>query len=361
MMMTLKIGSKIKELRAKHDVTQEKFAEYLGVTPQAVSRWENGTCYPDVELFLPISNFFGITIDELFEPDRTETRKNEMYETIYRKGANGYTDEAISLARESLTEFPNDYKLMEQMADLLFYKDAVGNKDEILKFCTRIMEDSDGAKHGIIQTVALTYFRSGDDAKAKEMIEKLPSVWCTEDGMMPVVTRGDEKVFYRMKEIFAVCDLLSRAISKFADESGIEGIQKIAILNKAIDVLKIVYDDGNYGFFNHYISHRYVEMSSIHIELGDIDSALDCIEKSADHCIAFELCVGDESEFTAVLVSKVPNPPGYYHDKPSNMAYDLIHDTLLKDDVYAAVRDNARFVAVIDRLREYARDGGTRF
>lgn len=48
--MTIKIGEKIKVLRKRADINQEQFAEYLGVTAQAVSRWEVEGCYPDIEL-----------------------------------------------------------------------------------------------------------------------------------------------------------------------------------------------------------------------------------------------------------------------------------------------------------------------
>ena len=40
----IKIGEKIRLLRKKNDVTQDRLAEYLKVTPQAVSRWESGVC-----------------------------------------------------------------------------------------------------------------------------------------------------------------------------------------------------------------------------------------------------------------------------------------------------------------------------
>ncbi len=59
------LGSKIAELRKKNAVTQEEFAEYLGVTPQAVSKWENGTSCPDIMLLPKISEFLGVSIDEL--------------------------------------------------------------------------------------------------------------------------------------------------------------------------------------------------------------------------------------------------------------------------------------------------------
>ena len=64
--MKIDIGERIKTLRCKCANTQEKLAAALGVTPQAVSRWEAGGSYPDMELIPSIANYFGISIDELF-------------------------------------------------------------------------------------------------------------------------------------------------------------------------------------------------------------------------------------------------------------------------------------------------------
>ena len=64
--MNIKIGKKIKELRNRDGITQERLAEALGVTNQAISRWESETGYPDIEYILPIANFFEVTIDYLF-------------------------------------------------------------------------------------------------------------------------------------------------------------------------------------------------------------------------------------------------------------------------------------------------------
>ena len=64
--MQLNLGMKIRELRRRDGRTQEAVADPLGVTSQAVSRWEAGGSYPDMQMIPAIANYFGITIDELF-------------------------------------------------------------------------------------------------------------------------------------------------------------------------------------------------------------------------------------------------------------------------------------------------------
>ena len=59
------IGPNIKRLRLRMGVTQMAVAEALHVTPQAVSRWENGACYPDLESLILLAIFFGVAVDEL--------------------------------------------------------------------------------------------------------------------------------------------------------------------------------------------------------------------------------------------------------------------------------------------------------
>lgn len=60
-----KIGNFIKELRLKNNLSQQKFAEKLNVTSQAVSKWENGKNIPDLAIMLEISKLFNVEIDEI--------------------------------------------------------------------------------------------------------------------------------------------------------------------------------------------------------------------------------------------------------------------------------------------------------
>ena len=58
-------GAVIRELREKHKLTQQQFAEKLGVSNKTVSKWENGKGYPDITLLEPIAEVFRISVTEL--------------------------------------------------------------------------------------------------------------------------------------------------------------------------------------------------------------------------------------------------------------------------------------------------------
>lgn len=59
------LGSRIAELRRNAGLTQETLAEKLGVTPQAVSKWETGSACPDISLLTQLARTLGVSVDEL--------------------------------------------------------------------------------------------------------------------------------------------------------------------------------------------------------------------------------------------------------------------------------------------------------
>lgn len=65
--MELTIGKKIRTLRRQKNISQEVLAQYLGVSFQAVSKWESGSTMPDITLIPSIASFFEVSIDELFD------------------------------------------------------------------------------------------------------------------------------------------------------------------------------------------------------------------------------------------------------------------------------------------------------
>ena len=74
-----KIGSFIKSIRQEHNLTQKQLADKLGVTYQAVSKWENGKNIPDIAIIKEISKEFNIDINELLEGEKqNKSKKNNI-------------------------------------------------------------------------------------------------------------------------------------------------------------------------------------------------------------------------------------------------------------------------------------------
>ena len=61
----IRIGEFILKYRKEHRLTQGEFGELLGVSTQAISKWERKLCYPDIFLLPDISKLIDVSVDEL--------------------------------------------------------------------------------------------------------------------------------------------------------------------------------------------------------------------------------------------------------------------------------------------------------
>ena len=111
----MEIGQKIKKLRQDKKVTQEELASQLGVSTQAVSKWENGGL-PDIALIPNIASFFSVSIDELFSLDssRYKSLPNIIHSFLKNTEMEKKMQEAFKLTWEiekgvfSDTEYDNN-------------------------------------------------------------------------------------------------------------------------------------------------------------------------------------------------------------------------------------------------------------
>lgn len=68
-MNSIEIGTYLSELRKYYKITQDELAEKLGVTRQAVSKWERGNTIPDIESLLKLSELYGVTVNDILKAD----------------------------------------------------------------------------------------------------------------------------------------------------------------------------------------------------------------------------------------------------------------------------------------------------
>lgn len=114
----LKLGENLKKYRIQNGLTQEQLAEVFGVSPQAVSRWELGTTFPDIALLPVIADYFDITTDELFGINGEKTQREierilEHNTELHRKGK---IAESVSYLREKTALYPKSASVAYQYA-----------------------------------------------------------------------------------------------------------------------------------------------------------------------------------------------------------------------------------------------------
>lgn len=80
-----KIGQFLRECRKEKDITQAQLAEMLGVTNRSVSRWENGSNLPDLDILIEMADYYGVELRELLDGERRSGSMNqELEETVLK-------------------------------------------------------------------------------------------------------------------------------------------------------------------------------------------------------------------------------------------------------------------------------------
>ena len=95
----IKLGAFLKTLRKEKNLTQEQFAEQLGVSGRTVSRWETGTNMPDISLLVEIAEFYNISVTELIDGERKSGEMNEEVKNAADKMADYAGTEKAAIIR----------------------------------------------------------------------------------------------------------------------------------------------------------------------------------------------------------------------------------------------------------------------
>ena len=115
----MELSNQIKALRQRKGVTQETLAEHLGVTAQAVSKWERGSASPDIALLPSLSAYFGVTIDALFalsDDTRMERIQNMLWDVRFLNPADA--DNAREFLLDLSRREMHNGRSLELLADL---------------------------------------------------------------------------------------------------------------------------------------------------------------------------------------------------------------------------------------------------
>ena len=101
------LGRRIARLRLAKTATQERLANELNVSPQAVSKWENDINYPDISLLPDLARFLGVSVDELLSGANASAQESASAQKSATEVVSDAADESAEIVKES-TEQDNE-------------------------------------------------------------------------------------------------------------------------------------------------------------------------------------------------------------------------------------------------------------
>lgn len=278
-------GTIIKDLRLKHNMTQERLAELLNISPQAVSRWETGAAMPDISLLPPLANLFGVTTDYLLSMDtyQKDLRKAEFDEAFFEYWKHDDKEKNYEIAVQAVTEYPGNMEYMEWLATAEYY---VAFKNDEEEFC-RLLDSAikhykivlnsnppkalrDKALHGIV----LSYHWRGDLESAKqyalteEDAERRDDLllWCLE---------GEEKKRH--------CQTLSEGKLRAFILSLQLGCKTLVVCDAIEQILYSLFPDGNFQFHHNLLTYNFIDKAFFLCGEQKYDEAVVALTKARHH------------------------------------------------------------------------------
>ena len=352
--MQLALGNNIRQLRRRDKRTQEALADALGVTSQAVSRWESGGSYPDMNLIPSIANYFGVTIDDLFGYTNERTKRiDELAARIYdmkrkNNGVEHNISECITAARDALIEFPGNETLMLSLASVLYTAGYVRYGEhhltdeegysiydtekhrtyeewrEAIPLYEKVLETLENGtlRDRAVEELSQLYVNVGAYEKALSLVGSAPKMWNCRELLRPYACDGKQQAR-------AFGDALLHTVNScaalmihctMAYQNHMTPEEKAQSVQGAISLFAHVCPDGNYGEHHSFVSHLYLFLS-LYLWLDDRhDEAFAALDNALEQYRLFEnVCWEKKSTYTAPLIQLVEvDLTNYYVPDPSD-------------------------------------------
>ena len=361
--MELNIGNQIKRLRRERDITQEEFASVLGVSYQSVSRWENNTCYPDIELLPTIADFFGISIDRLMGVDEAAGKsKVAQYTSRFQDAVSqGRIDDCISIARNGVAEYPNNYELLNRLMYVLFLSgDSDGNipewqenmqkyDSEITMLGERIMKycPDQNIRLEAAGRLAFQHCEMGRKELGRAIYETLPSQKYCKEVQMWWALNEDEKLPFVHNRIRAGYSSLCHGIYLLLSERLLPDEELLKICEKQFALDTLVFDGAPPASWR--VANTHVMMSAVFARMKKCAQMYAQLEAAATAAKAFDNRT-DTVEIPTLLQGKVVQRKTDFETTDSRTLCEIMRDKWLASEDFDGVRDAERFKDILRSL-----------
>lgn len=363
--MKLSIGENIKLFRKAKDITQEQLAEMLNVSSQSVSRWELGICYPDMEFLPMLAEIFEITVDKLLGVDNiAEKKKVDEYLNRFQVAINqGKIDECISIAREGIAEYPNNYALLNKLMYALFvsgddtgnisnWKENMKNYDaEITSLGERIMKycPDQNIRLEAISRLAFNHCEQGRKEIGKQIYEMLPPMILCRENQMWWSLEEDEKTSFLQKQIKKSYDMLYDFIWLLATCGKLSPTNSLSVINKAEELTNLITDEKQYNIDLWGNSRIHYDKAKLYSKIGCKKSVYEQLELAARKAIDFDNRPETE-EYNSLLLGNVTEKRIDFETADTRPLTKIMRVKWLSDNAFDSIRNTPEFEKIISML-----------
>ncbi len=299
------IGKRIKDLRKKNDLTQEKLADYLGVSYQAVSKWETGVSSPDLSLIAPLTRLLHVSADELLGlTDETADERRAYFDAeCFEYGKKDDPEGDYPIALQAVAEYPDDFKYLEWLASTEYYIsfNQYNDKPAFLEMMECSIRHSlmvyencpdDKLRKSALWLIILAYKYTDRLDEARKYAELYPEHSSTNrDNALELCLEGDELLEHRQKMIIDALGELNWALRNFSDF----GDRRDPRVRAAVYAQKAIYEaiipDGNYLGSSLSVRSIHWKLAEIAMADGDCDTAVQELTKSKQYAIEADRCM----------------------------------------------------------------------
>lgn len=309
----INIAGNLKRLRKQKELSQEELANFIGVSFQAVSKWERGEGYPDITLLPIIANYFEVSVDELLGMNeiKDEQKLTKIFEEYSILNSQGKVKDSINLIQDAIKCFPNNYQLQAELAYSLSIlqcesieerkknlQEAIKISERILLYCTDSKLRSDTNSN-----LCFYYFWNNEKQKAIELAKSLPSIYKTRENTIIKFLEGEELVNEAQYTIQRLCWTFYFQINQLTSNDYYTDDHKIILIEKAKKMYELVYEDQDYLFSNIRLAEINVKLARFEIIKCNYEDSIKLLKEAFNKISEFEE-LPDEKKHTSLLVNK---------------------------------------------------------
>lgn len=255
--MNVSIGNKIRFLRKQKGITQEQLASSIGISYQAVSKWENNIALPDITLVPSLASFFDVSIDELFDYNLQEKKNkikvicDEAYK--YRESD---SEKAKEIIESGLRSYPDNDILLN---NLLYVTNSLKNPDVTIAIASKLISETNDneVKFDALRFLAYAYNAKGELESALAALEQIPELYFTKLSELAFVTTGRVKYEAAEKQKWISFEMLLQMMWKIAECYVEDGNPSAALaeIKRALALIHALCDEEKIRNFQNYVDY----------------------------------------------------------------------------------------------------------